>query len=271
MDAYHGVRLRRDGRDADALLQGEQENVARPADRPAVRSAQPRPAARDCAACSPTCARAASPPASTSCAARRTTSSPTCSRQASSKGQRVASYLTLAWFDRHLRGRATAPSALRAERFDAQRRRLVDRDRHARPGRAGTSRTRSRASAWPTTCRFYYPSDLFDGGQLCLDLRVRRCPTPRRRPSGRGARVPRPASCVSRRGVHDPPARPRPRVGARDRRRPTASASAASRGRLIARIDLRGAPRRRVSVRIVARTRAGRVVREVRRYRTCAR
>jgi Tannase-like family of unknown function (DUF6351) len=41
-------------------------------------------------------------------------------------------------------------------------------------------------------------------------------------------------------------------------------------GRLRARIDLRGMPRRRVVVRIVGRTRSGRVVRQKRVYRPCA-
>ena len=41
------------------------------------------------------------------------------------------------------------------------------------------------------------------------------------------------------------------------------------RGRLVARIDLRGRPRTKVTVRAVARTRGGRRVRESRSYRTC--
>jgi sulfoquinovosidase len=44
-----------------------------------------------------------------------------------------------------------------------------------------------------------------------------------------------------------------------------------SRGRLVARVDLRGRPAGRFTVRVVAVTRAGRTAEEVRRYRTCAR
>ncbi|HEX8105613.1 MAG TPA: glycoside hydrolase family 3 C-terminal domain-containing protein [Solirubrobacteraceae bacterium] len=40
-------------------------------------------------------------------------------------------------------------------------------------------------------------------------------------------------------------------------------------GRLVARVDLRGKPRKRVVVRVVARTTQGRRLRETRRYRTC--
>lgn len=42
-------------------------------------------------------------------------------------------------------------------------------------------------------------------------------------------------------------------------------------GRLVARVDLRGAARGQATIRVVARTTRGRTVREVRRYRTCAR
>jgi hypothetical protein len=41
--------------------------------------------------------------------------------------------------------------------------------------------------------------------------------------------------------------------------------------RLRARVDLRGLPSGRYSVEVVARTRSGRLLREMRRYRTCAR
>jgi ABC-2 type transport system ATP-binding protein len=41
-------------------------------------------------------------------------------------------------------------------------------------------------------------------------------------------------------------------------------------GRLDAVVDLRGKPKQRVRVRVHARTTAGRVIRETRRYRTCA-
>ena len=40
-------------------------------------------------------------------------------------------------------------------------------------------------------------------------------------------------------------------------------------GRLRVRVNLRGVPARKVTVRAVGRTRAGRVVRETRVYRTC--
>jgi hypothetical protein len=41
-------------------------------------------------------------------------------------------------------------------------------------------------------------------------------------------------------------------------------------GKLRAIVDLRGRPKQRVKVRIVAKRRSGKVVRETRRYRTCA-
>ncbi|HEV2786264.1 MAG TPA: hypothetical protein VGV67_07755, partial [Solirubrobacteraceae bacterium] len=41
-------------------------------------------------------------------------------------------------------------------------------------------------------------------------------------------------------------------------------------GRLRARIDLRGLPKGRLKVRVVGRTRSGRVVRQTRVYRLCA-
>ncbi|WP_205695604.1 LVIVD repeat-containing protein [Conexibacter sp. SYSU D00693] len=42
-----------------------------------------------------------------------------------------------------------------------------------------------------------------------------------------------------------------------------------SAGRLVATVDLRGRPRQTVTVRVVARTKGGRTLRETRRYRTC--
>jgi dienelactone hydrolase len=99
--------------------------------------------------------------------------------QASRRGQRVATYLSLAWLDAHLRDGARARSGrrrLHAERFD----------RSADVSSIGTGTYDPSSgrnvpyaidgSPVAAHLSFYYPSDLFDGGRACLDLRVRACP-----------------------------------------------------------------------------------------------
>ena len=116
---------------------------------------------------------------------------------ASRKGQRVASYLMLAWFDHHLREGTDARRAqerLYEDRFDAS----VD------VSSIGTGSYDSSAGNVPYKIggeriadhlSFYYPSDLFESGQICLDLRLTPCATPAGAPSGGGAEV-----CTARTG-----------------------------------------------------------------------
>ena len=53
---------------------------------------------------------------------------------ASRYGERVAFYYSLAWFDRYLKGDATANNRLTARRFDGSVGPALDRHRHLRPG-----------------------------------------------------------------------------------------------------------------------------------------
>ena len=116
---------------------------------------------------------------------------------------------------------------------------------------------------------FYYPTDLFAGGRACLDLRLQACPVPAvaaEQSAEQGAA----RTCASRRRFADPPAR---RAAWRARASPSAAAASASGGRAggwSRSSTCAGAAARTVVVRSVARTRGGRVVRETRRYRTCA-
>jgi|tagenome__1003787_1003787.scaffolds.fasta_scaffold20976590_4 dienelactone hydrolase len=92
--------------------------------------------------------------------------------QASRTGQRVASYLTLAWLDQHLRDGGTR--RLVARRFDTS----------ADVSSIGTGRYDPSRGNVPYTIAgdrvadhlsFYYPSDLYERRHTCRDLRVRRC------------------------------------------------------------------------------------------------
>jgi predicted dienelactone hydrolase len=178
---------------------------------------------------------------------------------ASREGQRVAGYLTLAWLDAHLRDGAAAQRGrvrLHADRFDAS----ID----ASSIGTGTydpahGNVPSRIAGEPVAdhLSFYYPSDLYEGGRLCLDLRVNPCPL---------EQAPATPRCASRRAftIH------LPRLSAvrvtLDGRRVLVRRSGR---RLVARIDLRGSPRRVPVVRIVGRTASGLVVRQTRRYHPC--
>jgi hypothetical protein len=92
-------------------------------------------------------------------------------------------------------------------------------------------------------------------------------------PSGNANVLPTPRRCVSRRVVSIRLRTPR---GQRLRRARVYVDGKPVRvhrrhGRLVARVDLRGTAKRTITVRAVARTTAGRIVRDVRRYHTCAR
>lgn len=186
--------------------------------------------------------------------------------QASRKGQRVAGHLTLAWLDTYLRASDRGAARLTAERLDATADASSIGTGTHDPARGNVPYTIA-GDRLADHLSFYYPSDLFRGGRLCLDLRVRACP-----PAPATRQADRPGGgrrCTSRRrftirlrGAHL--VRARVTVGGRGVR------VRRVRGRLVAVVDLRGRRRGTVVVRSVARTRAGRVVRETRRYRTCA-
>ena len=135
------LRLRRDGRRADAAAPGRAGERPRPAHRAAVGPAQPGAAARDARRVRRPAFARASRRASTSCAARRTTSSPTRSsrRRARASGWRASSpsrgstrsFVTG-------RPRATAPPGCAPSAS-------------TRPPTPRRSTTRSPASGWPTT------------------------------------------------------------------------------------------------------------------------
>ena len=189
--------------------------------------------------------------------------------QASRKGQRVASYLTLAWLDAHLRRGAAARNGaarLRAERFDDSADVSSIGTGANDPARGGNVPYTIAGERLADHLSFYYPSDLYDGGRLCLDLRVDRCPGATRGAPGTPAPTPR---CKSRRRftIHLSGGRrlASARVTVAGRRVPVRRVH----GRFVAVVDLRGFPRRRVVVRSIARTRGVRIVRETRRYRTC--
>ena len=177
----------------------------------------------------------------------------------------------LAWFDLHLRdGRPAerdraAPG--RAARRDGGRSSIGT---GARGPDGGNAPYLVAGEKLADHLSFYYPSDLAAAGLSCLDLRVQRCSgTPALTAPPTPPPPPEAPACVSRRrfAIHLRGGRrlARARVtvaGKRVRVRRV-------RRRLVAVVDLRGMPRRTVVVRVVARTRGGRVVRERRRYRTC--
>jgi predicted dienelactone hydrolase len=100
--------------------------------------------------------------------------------QASRQGQRVASYLTLAWFDDHLRDGPAAVQGderLHAERFDASAD-VSSIGTGAWDPAHGNVPYKIAGEPVADHLSFYYPSDLFDRGQTCLDLRRAPCPLP---------------------------------------------------------------------------------------------
>lgn len=179
---------------------------------------------------------------------------------ASRKGQRVAAYMTLAWLDEHLGDGAAAQRArerLHADQFDAS----ID------GSSIGTGTYDSAKGNVPYTIAgervadhlsFYYPSDLYEGGRLCQDLRINACPLEQTPVTA--------ARCASRRAftIHLPRLS-KVRVTLDGRRVRVRRAGR----RLVARIDLRGSRRRVAVVRVVGRTRSGRTVRQTRRYHPC--
>ena len=266
MDAYHGFDFDVTGRTPTLLLQGEQENVAGPRTVPPSDPRSPDQLHATRGVFADLQARGVD---TGFYVLRGSTHNEFTDvfHQASRKGQRVASQLMLAWFDAYLRGSADGAERLRAERFDAT----------ADASSIGTGTHDPERGNVPYTIAgerlgdhlsFYYPTDLFHGGRLCLDLRVAACPGP---PAVAGtAPVPAAATppCKSRRRftIHLKGARlQRARVTVGGRRVRVRRV----RGRLVATIDLRGRRRGIVVVRSVARTRDGRIVRETRRYRTC--
>jgi pimeloyl-ACP methyl ester carboxylesterase len=268
MDAYHGFDFGVTGAAPTLLLQGEQENVAGPRTVPPSDPRSPDQLHATRGVFADLRGRGID---TGFYVLRGSTHSEFTDvfAQASRKGQRVASFLTLAWFDAYLReGTAARAGAerLRAERFDAT----------ADTSSIGAGSRDADGANVPYTIAgermadhlsFYYPTDLLAAGRLCLDLRLRRCASPT--PGHHAA--PAPVACVSRRRFVIRLREPRRgrlatahvRVDGRRVRVRRA------RGRLVAVVDLRGMGRRTVVVRAVSRTRDGRVVRETRRYRTC--
>jgi pimeloyl-ACP methyl ester carboxylesterase len=268
MDAYHGFDFGVTGSTPTLLLQGEQENVAGPRTVPPSdpRSPDQLHATRG------VFADLRDRGIDTGFYVLRGSTHNEFTdvfTQASREGQRVATHLTIAWFDAHLRDGAAArdgAARLRNERLDGT----------ADASSIGAGATDSSGANVPYTIAgdrladhlsFYYPTDLFDGGRLCLDLRLRPCVLP----PDVGVAQPGPTVCASRRRfvIHLRSFGRGRLVSARvyvDGRR--VKVRRAGR-RLVAVVDLRGVGRRVVVVRTVARTRKGRVVRETRRYRTC--
>jgi dienelactone hydrolase len=277
MDAYHGFDFSVTGRAPTLLLQGEQENVLGPRTVPPSdpRSPDQLHATRGMFA---DLQRRGVDTGFYVLRGSTHGEFTDAYSQASRKGQRVATQLTLAWFDAHVRDGAPARAGaarLRAERFDATADASSiglgthDPERGNVPYTIAGERMADHLS-------FYYPSDVFAGGRLCLDLRVRACPAPSPGEAARGDASPGAGGrrCASRRRFTirlREPRRGAQLVSARvtvDGRRVRVRRR---RGRLVAVVDLRNAGRRRVVVRSVARTRTGRVVRETRRYRPCVR
>ena len=267
MDGYHSFDFGVDGREPTLVLQGEQQNVLGPRTVPPSEPRSPdqlhamRGAFADL--------RARGVPAGFFVLRGSTHNEFTdVLTSASSEGQRVATHLTIAWFDRHLRGLRDGAARLRATTLDATADTSSIGTGTYDPSRGANVPPAIAGDRLADHLSFYYPSDLFDGGQLCLDLRVAACPMPTaaapKVSPGEARRA-----CTSRRAFT---------IRLRGRRLASARVTVAGRpvpvrragGRLVARIDLRGRAAGRVTVRVVARTRAGRVVRDRRTYRTCA-
>jgi dienelactone hydrolase len=173
LDAYHGFDFHVRGTRPTLIVQGEQENVLGPRLVPPSDPRSPNQLHPTRAAFSDLRARGID---AGFYVLRGSTHGEFSDAhgQASSKGQRVTTYLMLAWLDRYLRGDRDGARRLRAERLDAGADASSigtgthDPDRGNVPYAIAGERLADHLS-------FFYPTDLHAAGRTCLDLRLRRC------------------------------------------------------------------------------------------------
>jgi len=260
MDAYHGLDFGAGAGAPTLFIQGEQENVLGPR---TVPPSDPRSPDQLHATRGAYAALRSGGTGTGFFVLRGSTHSEFTDQfvPASRSGQRVASYLMLAWLDAHLRDGAAARRGrerLHADRFDDSADvSSIGTGRHD-PQR-GNIPYRLAGMPVPDALSFYYPSDLYDGARECRDLRLVGCPPPPPPPR---------AACRSRRVVTLRLGRLSAATVTVEGRR--IALRRTGRG-LAARIDLRGLSRRTVTVRVRGRDRHGKRVRLVRRYRLCVR
>jgi dienelactone hydrolase len=207
------------------------------------------------------------------------------------RGEDLCAWYTLAWFDKYLHDDPSAVARLLSDRWRHDARgaaidaagdgNLLSFYFRSRVDVGLTAGGRARCDDLRAGCAELVPAaqDGFAGEFDALAQTRTLTPLAPRAGATAGACPDAPAA-GSALGLPVSPCRSRRRFTIRLRGRALVSARVYVDGRRVrtlrgrrlrARIDLRGLPRRTATVSVVARTRAGRVVRETRRYRTCVR